>query len=155
MNICIIDTSIFVELLDVPLMAPMHVLVVDELARKVAAGDRLLLPMTTIIETGNHIGQNGDGTMRRATALRFLEKVNEAIAGTSPFTTTAFFDKAGLEPMLAAFPDWTQRTVDGKGSGFGDLTIYTEFERWCKAMPAARVYIWSLDGQLASYDRVP
>jgi len=115
-----------------------------------------MLPMTTILETGNHIGQNGDGGSRRKAAERFVQQVSSAIAGQSPFTATAFLERAKLLAWLGDFPNWAA-TVDvkGKGSGLGDLTIFKEWSELCEKFPGRRVYIWSTDMQLAAYDRQP
>ena len=117
---------------------------------------QLLLPMTAILETGNHIGQNGDGAMRRAAALRFVERTGQALRGETPFQTTPMVDKEQLIAMLAEFPNWAGRNdARGKGSGLGDLTIHGEWNQLCKRMPERRIYIWSLDDQLAAYDHLP
>jgi hypothetical protein len=83
--ICLIDTSIFVEILDVPRMAADHELVILELQAKIENEESLFLPMATILETGNHIAQNGDGRQRRVCALNFVTQVEKALRGHSPF----------------------------------------------------------------------
>ncbi|MFL6196371.1 MAG: hypothetical protein ACJ75H_19480 [Thermoanaerobaculia bacterium] len=104
----------------------------DEVALKVEAGETLLLPMSVIVETGNHIGQNGDGHERREAAERFVRLVHAAIDGKTPFTPTPFFEPEALRVWLAEFPDWAMRTDDkGRGSGLADLTIVKEWERQC------------------------
>lgn len=62
--ICLIDTTIFLEILDVPRKATRHEHMILELQRKMEDGETLFLPMATILETGNHIAQNGDGRQR-------------------------------------------------------------------------------------------
>jgi hypothetical protein len=106
--------------------------------------------MISILETGNHIGQNGDGRQRRETAERFVQFVEDALAGRAPFTPTPFFESKNLSDWLREFPDWAMR-----GSGFGDLTIVHEFHRQCALHRKRRVYIWSLDKHLSSCDRQP
>lgn len=68
MNICLVDTSIFVEILNVPGKSNQHASVLSDLESKIKAGEKLMLPMATIFETGNHIGQCGDGAQRRTCA---------------------------------------------------------------------------------------
>lgn len=156
MTVCLIDTSIFCEVLGVPHMDSDAARVKIELADKLRAKESLVLPMTAILETGNHIGQNGDGTLRRKTAERFVAEVTKAIRGTSPFTATSFVDRDTLLAWLGEFPDWAMRIdARGKGSGLGDLTIYKEWSDLCEKFPGHRVYIWSKDAQLAVYDRSP
>jgi hypothetical protein len=67
-SVCLIDTSIFLNLLDVPYCNESMAEVVEEFKTFVEAGCTFLLPMATILETGNHIAQNGDGNLRRKTA---------------------------------------------------------------------------------------
>lgn len=154
--ICIIDTSVFCEILAVPNMDDIHKEILAELEAKMYDRETLLLPMTTILETGNHIGQNGDGEQRRQTAIRFTEQVGMALRGESPFTPTPLQDQTALNEWLNDFPAWVKRTdLKGKGSGFGDLTIYKIWEEQCAKHKALRVYIWSLDEQLCAYDRLP
>jgi hypothetical protein len=155
-SICLIDTSVFCELLAVPKMHQCHEEMVRQLSEKLNEQETLLLPMTTILETGNHVGQNGDGRQRRQAAERFSAQVRLALEGHSPFTPTPLFDRKELGEWLSEFPDWAMRSDSrGKGSGLGDLSIVKAFELQCALNPARRVYIWSLDELLARYDRVP
>jgi len=148
--ICLVDTSIFCELLKVPNKYEDHEGFRSELAEKIGLKETLILPMTTILETGNHIGQQGDGTLRRKTATRFVSQVKQALRGETPFTPTPLFSDQGLLDLLDAFPDWAKQ-----GKGFGDLTIVKEWERLCEVHPNRRVYIWSKDGDLQGYDNDP
>jgi hypothetical protein len=71
-SICLIDTSIFLEILNVPNYNQHRASVLEDFqtyATYAQSGCTFLLPMATILETGNHIAQNGDGTMRRITTL--------------------------------------------------------------------------------------
>ena len=63
-------------------------MVAADLKRKVQRGESLLLPLTAVLETGNHIGQNKDGHQRRAAAQRFIGFVRDAIQGETPFVPT-------------------------------------------------------------------
>jgi hypothetical protein len=148
--ICIIDTSIFCEILRVPHMDGVADQVLDELKAKYAGGEKLLLPMTTILETGNHIGHNGDGNQRREAARRFVREVKQAIQGDAPYVPTSILNNEDLVVLLDELPDWASR-----GSGLGDLAIRHEWQRQCDRHPGRRVYIWSNDGDLRGYDRVP
>ena len=106
--------------------------------------------MATVIETGNHIGQNGDGNQRRQCAERFVAQVEKAIDGDSPFTPMNFLEADILRNWLNDFPNWAMQ-----GSGLGDLSITKDWEKQCERFLGHRVYIWSLDEHLAAYDRPP
>ena len=84
MSICLIDTSILCEILQVPNRCGNYQEIYAEMERKIKIQkETLLLPMSAIIETGNHIGQNGDGRQRREAANRFVDFVRAAIRGGS------------------------------------------------------------------------
>jgi hypothetical protein len=149
--ICIIDTTIFCEILQVPHKSNKQkaTKVREELIAK-SQSESLLLPMTTVLETGNHIGQNGDGTLRRKAAQRFVDQVKKALDGAAPFVVTPMLDRARLVALLETFPDWVQQK-----SGLGDLTIRDVFDQQCKLSPNRLVYIWSMDTHLQGYRREP
>jgi hypothetical protein len=149
-SVCLLDTSILCEILEVPGRCDHKAEVLGELEEKVRERESLLLPMSAIVETGNHIGQSGDGRQRRKSAGRFVALVQQAIRGETPFTPTPFFETEALLDWLGHFPDWAMR-----GSGLADLTIAKEFERQCTLHRQRRVYIGSLDGHLSSYRREP
>ena len=67
MNVHFIDTSILLEILQVPnkSSSSRHKVVMEELSHMINGRDTLILPFATIIETGNHISQNGDGQQKR------------------------------------------------------------------------------------------
>jgi predicted nucleic acid-binding protein len=148
--ICLIDTSVFVELLNVPNKAGKHKEILGLLTQRVDRQESLFLPMATILETGNHIGQNGDGGARRACATRFVTQVEAALNGKSPFTPINFLQADALRVWLKEFPDHA-----ATGSGLGDLSIVHDWKRLCHQHRARRVYIWSLDAHLSAYDRAP
>lgn len=148
MSICLIDTSIFVEILAVPGMNARHRDIREELGQKIMANESLFLPMATILETGNHIAQNGDGNQRRKTAMLFVEQIQLALDGKSPFRPILFHDRGDLVKWLGQFPDAALSS-----RSFGDLSIISDWEKTCAINRNHRVYIWSLDRHLASFDR--
>ena len=144
--ICLIDTSVFLEILNVPSKANQHSEIVRILTEKIKANESLFLPMSTIIETGNHIAQNGDGNQRRNCAQRFVEQVCLALDGESPFNPISFLQSEELLQWLGEFPDYSMR-----GIGIGDLSIIHDFKRLCRQNKHRKVYIWSLDQDLQGY----
>jgi len=147
-SVCLLDTSIFVEILDLPGMADHREKIMGDLGEKIQARESLFLPMATILETGNHIGQNGDGRQRRACAERFVEQVSQALDGQSPFKPISFLKQDELKNWLAEFPNHACR-----GSVLGDLSIIHDWQRLCDQNISRRVYIWSLDADLAGRDQ--
>ena len=91
MSICLLDTSVFVEFLNVPNMNTRHAEICDELKQKIRDGEFLFLPLATILETG---------TQRRKIAVFFVEQVQLALEGKSPFTPIAT-PQAGSHAAMA------------------------------------------------------
>ena len=110
MSICLLDTSVFVGFLNVPNMNTQHAEICDELKQKIRDGEFLFLPLATILETGNHIAQNGNGTQRRKIAVFFVEQVQLALEGKSPFTPIVTPKQEAMQQWLTEFPDFGTRT---------------------------------------------
>src|SRR5690625_5777164 len=79
--ICIIDTSVFCNILDVPNRNQRRAQSLKELRDHFDSGNTLLLPLATIYETGNHIAQQGDGRTRRRVSELFVQQVKVALEG--------------------------------------------------------------------------
>ena len=149
MSIIILDTSIVCNIVRIPGKYQNYDEVIHSLREFIQQGFTLLLPMATIIETGNHVAQNGDGNQRRQTAERFVEVVNGAIKHEAPWTIpNPLFSPEDLAEYLVDFPDNAMRKI-----GLGDLSIVKEFEHQCKLHSDRRVFIWSIDEHLGGYDR--
>lgn len=116
MSVCIVDTSILCEFFAVPRKSSAPEAYQRLYAEKVQAGEQLLLPLVSVIETGNHIGQNGDGGARRAAAARLVLLVRKALEGDSPFTPTPALEKAGVAAILQRFPEWALQGLGARRS---------------------------------------
>jgi hypothetical protein len=148
--VCIIDTTVFCNIVHVPNRSQSRPEVLRDLKTKINSLEHLLLPVAVVIETGNHISQNGDGRQRRRTAMLFRDQVFGALNGTAPWRATPPVEFEQLTECLARFPDCAMR-----GESFGDLTIVNTYELQCQLNPARLVYIWSLDSHLSGYRREP
>ena len=78
MNVRFIDTSIVMNLLEIPNMCAEAAVVKDEFKTAVEAEETMILPMSTIIESGNHIAHIADGTIRRTKADRKSTRLNSS-----------------------------------------------------------------------------
>lgn len=157
-SVCLIDTSIFLNLLDVPYCNESRAKVAQDFVTFTEAGCSFLLPMATILETGNHIAQNGDGNLRRETAKRFVLAVKGALSETAPWRPVFFPITQEVLSWIDTFPDYAGRNKapdKPEGTSFGDLTIIQEFEKACARFPMSEVFIWSLDSDLQSYRHNP
>ena len=132
--VCLVDTSVLYSLL-----IDRDQDTVAEFQMKIEAGEGIFLPMATIIEMGNHIGQMPNGDARRQRAEQFTEQVKLAIEGESPFTAIGFVEAEKMRQWLDEFPDWAMQE-----KGLGDLSIKQDWERQCELNRGRRVYILSL-----------
>lgn len=146
--VALMDTSVFVNILDVPNRNQHRPQTLDQLTDLIKGGAHLLLPMAAIIETGNHIAHIADGNLRRQCAQRFVEQVRGSFSGKAPWRPMPFPTNQDMDDWLARFPDCAMREM-----GIGDLSIVVEWEHACRRHPHMRVFIWSLDGHLCCHDQ--
>jgi hypothetical protein len=147
-----IDTSVLCELLEVPGKAQQAAEVKTEAQRRLDAGARFVLPMTAVIETGNHICNARTG--RRSAAERFVGLMEAVRSGTHGWALhEVSWDAEFLGRLMDGSPDW-ERFVDLAGSGrmgSGDLAILAERERFRRAGAFRDVRIWTLERELGAY----
>lgn len=155
--IVLIDTSIYLNLLDIPGSNQNRSVVDEEFRRKALTGDYFYLPMAAIWETGNHISRLATGDLRREYARKFVDDVREALNGNAPYRPTYFPSREVFIDWLGRFPDYTQRNKSlektGEGGSLVDFSIINEFNQTCDRHPMSRVMIWSLDSDLSAHDR--
>ncbi|HIE0912171.1 TPA: hypothetical protein ACXJOV_003184 [Serratia marcescens] len=157
--VCIIDTSVFLNLLNVPGKNQARDSIVQSYSDFVELETTFILPMATIIETGNHIAQNGNGTLRRETAERFRITVKGAFTGEAPYRTSEFPNTTEILLWLDRFPLLAGQNKSpaktSEGTSFGDLSIIVEYEKCVERFPLTEVFIWSLDSDLDQYRHTP
>ncbi len=153
-RVTFVDTSVLCELVRVPGKSQRHAEIVAAFKDRVEAGEEFVIPITAVIETGNHIA-HAAGHRRPAaeTLVRFIEA---AIAGTAPFRLNMVsWDDAFLTELCNG--DGTaQRFVDLAGSGqmgAGDIAILVERDRFVarSAFAPQDVGIWTLETVLGAY----
>lgn len=147
MTICIVDTSILLNILDVPRRSDHRREVLMELRGLLAGKADLLLPPAAVFETGNHIAHVADGRLRRRCAEDFTTQVRKALAGEAPWVVTPLPPRAQIDALLDGFADYAAKEI-----GFGDVAIIEEWRIQVKLWPQRRVRIWSLDHHLSSHD---
>ena len=147
-SIVIVDTSVMLNIMDVPDRNQRKDEVLDRLGLLIEAGDHLFIPMAAIVEVGNHIAQVRNGARRRSAAERFVSEVRRALNDEAPWKPINFPSNQQVLKWLDAFPDSATQ-----GIGMGDLSIKKEWEDLCKRHPLTRVWVWTLDNDLAGLDR--
>ena len=148
--IILVDTTVFLNVLRVPSKSGSRDAVMTQLGQHIEARNQLLLPMATVLETGNHVAQNGDGNERRRCANEFVDIIRHAARENIPWSLVPLPDEDELSAWLDRFPDSAMA-----GVGLGDISIIHTFERMCSQFRGWRVTVWSLDSHLQGYDRVP
>jgi hypothetical protein len=154
--IVLLDTSVYLNILDVPSFNQDREGILAEFRRKIEREDHFLLPMATIWETGNHIADLGNGGLRFRFGQRLVQDVRRAIRGETPYRPTHFPEREEFLEWLNEFPDYVQRSKSPRktreGVSLTDLSIIKEWERTRSLHAMSRVLIWSLDSDLAGYD---
>lgn len=150
-KVTFIDTSVLCELLEVPGMCANHEDIRAEFELRDENGERFVIPITAVIETGNHIAQSaGD---RRAAAERFVGFLNAAGSSQAPFTIhRTGWDEEFLAELCAGnatgqpFIDLVTAKI-----GAGDVAILVERDRFERDSACTKVKVWSLDAALAAH----
>lgn len=151
-TITLIDTSVLNELIEVPGKSQHAAQVQAEFAERHRAGQRFILPMTAIIETGNQIAQLKTGD-RRAAAERFVKFVERARAEEPPWTVAEVTWGAELLGQLCAGDSTGMSFVDLAGNGLlggGDTAILVERDLLRRRSATATVQVWTLEKTLRS-----
>lgn len=146
-KLCLVDTSILLNILNVPNRKQKREEVIATFREKIEAGETFFLPLATIIETGNHIGHLPDGNDRYGYACALVQQVKMALEGTSPFVPLDLCSTDDLRQWMNDFPHG--HAVQGRG--VGDMMLVGECLRLRERHPRTEVYIWSLDSGLAEY----
>jgi len=149
MNVRMIDTSILLNILDVPDRNQHREEVAKEFRMLINnSSETLILPLATIIETGNHIAHIKNGNMRREKAELMAEYLTKTANGNAPWEYFGKeLDKEDLIHIAQEFPGSAMG-----GTGIGDLSIIRAYEKYKESVPGiGTIMIWSKDGHLASY----
>ena len=161
-DICLLDTSILLNILDIPSKSQNKNTVMKDFRLYIDAECRFIIPLVVAVEVGNHISQNGDGTIRRQTAQRFVDMMQSTFNGDLPFEISDFELKLEWQKWIADFVDKAgqNKTSDkpNEGMSLTDLSIIKEYEDIQAKNKANKrkhvdVFIWSLDSDLTAYGR--
>lgn len=97
MNVRFIDTSVMANMLKIPGRCNDAESVQEEFKQVLEAKEVLILPIATIIETGNHIAHIADSNARRSIAGKFGEYLRKTAEGEAPWQLYGIeIDKEGL-----------------------------------------------------------
>ena len=159
-DICILDTNIILNILNVPSKSQDRVKVLDEFKIFAESNCRFIIPLVVAVEVGNHISQNGDGNTRREIAKQFVDMMQKTFDGSSPFEISNFDLKLEWRNWINEFIDKAgqNKTPDkpNEGMSLTDLSIIKEYEdiqakNKANKRKHVNVFIWSLDSDLIHY----
>jgi len=152
-----LDTSVFVEILDVPHMNGHRSQILAEMDTRLKARVRFVLPTATVVETGNHVFQIKDGTARRQCAVKFMSMLRKTANGEAPWV---LHERTWDGPFLAALCDGGSTGMDlsehavRQQLGTGDLSIVAERDLYA-SRTQAKVRIWTLEATMGTWAELP
>ena len=153
-EVIFIDTSILCNIVPVPGFDQHQEKVRAEMKEYVKKKAKFILPITAVIETGNHIAQLPSGDERRKSAERFSKILGKVADGEAPWTLIDVErGKSFLHDLLQGTVDTQESLVDlaVRKVGLGDLCILTERMRY-ERRTQLRATIWTLDKALAAHN---
>ncbi|MER6286477.1 hypothetical protein [Streptomyces sviceus] len=152
-----LDTSVFVEILDVPHMNAHRADVLAEMDTRLKAKVRFVLPTATVVETGNHVFQIKEGTARRKCAGVFMNMLRKTALGEAPWV---LHERTWDGPFLTALCDGGTTGMDLAAHavcqqlGTGDLSIVAERDLYA-SRAQAEVRIWTLEATMGTWAELP
>jgi len=152
-RVVFIDTSVLCNLLPVPGRDQDRTSVLEQYRAFQDAHTTMVLPITSVIETGNFIAQLADGRERRVVAEKFASILGAVARSDAPWQLhevdwgTTFLNDlvSGAESGQALVEHATA------GIGGGDLCILTERLHYQRRSAIDDVKIWTRDRSLAAY----
>lgn len=155
-TVVFIDTSIMCNLLDIPGKNQDRAGVAVEYRELAERGAQFVLPISTVIETGNHIEQLPSGHARRTCAEAFSGILREIAANRAPWV---LHEHAWNADFLTTFCDGGiaspafQEVATAGTLGGGDVSILVERDRYQARVDSrtSDVRVWTRDRALAAY----
>lgn len=150
MNVKFIDTSVMLNLLEVPNRCSELEKVKKEWRENLEANDVLIMPTATIIETGNHIAHIPNGDVRRKVAGVFGEFLRKTANDEAPWQ---LYSVKNIKEELLYLADNIESFATCE-IGIGDMSIVYAYEHYIEETPGiGSIRIWSTDTHLQSYSR--
>ena len=150
MKVTLVDTSVLCELLQVPGKSEPErkAEMLEEVDVRSSLGERLVLPFTAVVETGNHIVQSGGD--RHAVAQRLAKFLQLALLADSPFFVPELTFGQDFVAAVAA-GDSTGQTLAQLAThkvGTGDVAILVQRDQLREGGDFTAVDVWTLDHDL-------
>jgi hypothetical protein len=157
-DVVFIDTSVLLCVLDVPGKNSQRDAVFPKFQSHADRLDTLILPMAAIVETGNHIAQLGQGSLRRQRAAALAAVLLSSTTATAPWVVgEPKWDGALLTNLLDGVPRTAVTGIvdlaETMQIGAGDASILHEMRRYQQQVhvpSGQKVFLWTLDANLAA-----
>ena len=154
-NIFFIDTCILLEILQVPQKfnikdSETHTRLLRE--RSTDKNSLIIMPISVIVETGNHINQIQNPTRRTDCYNKYIDILERITKGKVPWQLFGYdYQNQDLDRII----DLSKNLFTYK-VGMGDIFILYSFNKYLETLPGDRSYnieIWTKDKHLESYSR--
>ena len=154
-NIFFIDTCILLEILQVPQKfnikdSETHTRLLRE--RSTDKNSLIIMPISVIVETGNHINQIQNPTRRTDCYNKYIDILERITKGKVPWQLFGYdYQNQDLDRII----DLSKNLFTCK-VGMGDIFILYSFNKYLETLPGDRSYnieIWTKDKHLESYSR--
>ena len=155
MRVDFVDTSILVEILDVPGRNANRAAVLEHLAERMTSGVHLILPTASVIETGNHVHHIKDGHARRQCAQGFADVLRLTAAGEAPWSLFEVTWNGAFLTELRVGATTSMDLVEhaaNQSLSCGDLSVIAERDVYrTRVASAADVRIWTVDQAMGAW----
>ncbi|WFR75125.1 hypothetical protein P9166_08400 [Lactococcus lactis] len=152
-NIFFIDTCILLDILKVPTKydEKNSLICTKLLAERAKDGNSLIImPISVIIETGNHINHIKNASQRSECYKKYLDILNCIQSETLPWQLFGYdYKNQDLDRIISLSTELSNSQV-----GIGDIFILDSFNQYLKDIPKGRNYnveIWTKDKHLKAY----
>lgn len=151
-RVVLIDTSTLHHIVGLDGDGEARSTVLEDFDRRAAQGDLFVVPVTAIIETGNHIAQSNGN--RREMAERLVRIIQKAQSPDPPWIIRAVtWDSLFLDDLIkgdSTGSDLITLLGDGR-MGSGDVAILVERDRFRSETAYTTVEVWSSDNELRAH----
>ena len=152
-TIWFIDTSVLCELVKVPGKDQQHKEISAEFKKRIQDGDRFVIPITAVVETGNHIANAKTGD-RRGAATTLSQFLHMVATGTPPWEINDVHWGPEFVIAFLAGDSTGQSFVDLAGNaqmGGGDISILVERDVYRTRSAGWDVKVWTLEAIMGAY----
>lgn len=155
MGVVFIDTSVLLNILKVPDKAQNVEAVKAQLTSYHQNGSTLLLPITAVIETGNHIAQiKGHKYEKKTCAQKFSDMLGAVSTGDAPWAPNELTWNSTFITRIISGVNTGQRLehlLEAGRFGAGDLAILAEAQEYKDRSRISKVEIWTLEDEIYSF----